>query len=989
MTTLRRPGGQLELLGEGIGPLPPPDDALAGLSEAQREAVTAADGPLLIVAGAGTGKTRVLTRRVAYLIDSARARPQQILAVTFTEKAAAEMEERVDVLTPLGQSNVAIRTFHAFGDEVVREFALELGIGAELKVLSTAEQAIFLRQNLFELPLRHYRPLGDPTRHVRGLITLFSRARDEDVAPEEYRDYARSQRALARASPDDTGLAEWAEQQEELAEAYGAYEALKARAGVLDFADQISLALRVLREHAASARRLRERFRYVLVDEFQDTNHAQFELLKLLCAEHRNLTVVGDDDQSIFKWRGAALSNMVMFREAFPEARIFTLAENFRSHQKVLDPAYRLIRHNDPDRLEVQLGISKRLWSARPEGPALEFLPFATASEEADGVAERIGQGLLAGRRPGDFAILVRANRDAEPFMAALAHRGVPFRFSGTAGLYQRAEIRLLLSFLYSLARPSDGPQLYLLAASPLYAFPPSDLIRAMEGANRRTTSLREVLERIAAGADENISPEGAAAAKRIVEDLRHFAGLAAERTTGEVLYMFLERSGTLGQIAKAESATAEDQAKNIAKFFAIVRSVGLALPVDRVPFFVDQIDLLVEAGDDPATAEAETSEDAVSILTVHKAKGLEFPVVFVGSCTRGRFPVTQRAEALELPAQLAKDRLPAGDYHEQEERRLFYVAMTRAQHELYFSAARDYGQQRPRRPSPFVAEALGPLAAAPARPETTAAVLARFAPSEALPQALAPIPDEEIVTISRQALEDYWACPLRYRYAHVLRLPIPLHPAAMYGAALHRAVADYYARKLSGQSASLESVQETFRAAWVAEGFLSAEHAAGRLQQGLETLAAFYVRAESDGSLPEFVERPFSFLAGTNRVTGRWDAVEAEDGEPAGIVDWKSSDVRDQRVADARARESVQLDVYALAFRRAFARLPARVSLHFLESGLTGSAVKTEQDLAKTIELIAVAGQGIRRRNYTPHPSIENCTTCAFANICPAAVRA
>jgi len=414
----RRPD-QLELISGTVGPIEISGDPLADLTDAQRDAVIHGDGPVLIVAGAGTGKTRVLTRRVAHLIASGRARPQEILAVTFTEKAAAEMEERVDLLTPLGQSNVAIATFHAFGDQIVREFALELGIGSELRVLSDAEQAIFLRAHLFELPLRHYRPLGDPTRHLRSLITLFSRARDEDVSPEEYRAYAKAQRQHSEANPDDTGLAESSEQQEELAEAYAAYEALKARNGVLDFADQISLALRILREHPAAARRLRQRYRFVLVDEFQDTNHAQFEVLQLLCGEHRNITVVGDDDQSIFKWRGAALSNMVMFREAFPEAKVVTLTQNFRSHQRILDAAYRLIRHNDPDRLEVQLGISKRIWSTRDEGTAAEFLPFATASDEADSVAERIAHGMATGRDAGEFAILVRANRDAEPFMTA------------------------------------------------------------------------------------------------------------------------------------------------------------------------------------------------------------------------------------------------------------------------------------------------------------------------------------------------------------------------------------------------------------------------------------------------------------------------------------------------------------------------------------------------------------------------------------------
>jgi DNA helicase-2/ATP-dependent DNA helicase PcrA len=985
--TTARPD-QLELIASGLEPLEIAGDPLADLTEPQRDAVTHGEGPLLIVAGAGTGKTRVLTRRVAHLIAAGRARPQEILALTFTERAAAEMEERVDLLTPLGQSNVAISTFHAFGDEIVREFALELGIGSELKVLSDAEQAIFLRAHLFDLPLRHYRPLGDPTRHLRSLITLFSRARDEDVSPPEYRAYAVRQLELSRANPDDTGLAELAEQQDELADAYAAYEALKARAGVLDFADQISLALRIFREHPAAARRVRDRYRYVLVDEFQDTNHAQFELLEHLCVAHRNLTVVGDDDQSIFKWRGAALSNMVMFRERFPEARVVTLTQNFRSHQRILDPAYRLIRHNDPDRLEVQLGISKRIWSTRPEGRPAEFLPFGTVSDEADAIAERIAEGLAAGRVPGDFAILVRANRDAEPYMTALAHRGIPYRFSGSAGLYQRGEIKLLLAFLYAIARPSESQQLYLLAASPLYGFPNADLVRALEGANRRTTTLREVLERIADGGDESISAEGVDAARRVVADLHAFTALAGERPTGEVLYEFLKRSGTLEQLARAESSTAEEQAKNIAKFFTIVRSVGQTLAVDRVPFFVDAIALLVEAGDDPATADVDLSADAVSILTVHKAKGLEFDTVFVASCTKGRFPVSQRGDPLELPADLGKDRLPLGDYHEQEERRLFYVAMTRAKNELYFTAARDYGQVRPRRPSPFVAEALGPLVLPTLRPQTPVSVIARFAPSDVAGQALEPIPDHEIVTVSRQGLEDYWTCPLRFKFAHVLRLPVPLHQTAMYGAALHRAVAGYYAKRLAGQAVSVAELKESFRAAWVAEGFLSAEHAAGRLEQGMKTLEAFYLRAEGNGALPDFVERPFSFMVGMNRITGRFDAVESDGAERATIVDWKSSDVRDQRVANMRARESDQLEVYALAFRRAFGRLPAGVALHFLESGIVGSAVKTESDLRDTLDRITAAAQGIRRRDYTAKPSLTSCGTCTFADICPSAVR-
>jgi DNA helicase-2/ATP-dependent DNA helicase PcrA len=371
----------------------------------------------------------------------------------------------------------------------------------------------------------------------------------------------------------------------------------------------------------------------------------------------------------------------------------------------------------------------------------------------------------------------------------------------------------------------------------------------------------------------------------------------------------------------------------------------------------------------------------------VHKAKGLEFPVVFVGSCTRGRFPVAQRGDPLELPAALAKDRLPAGDYHEQEERRLLYVAMTRARDELRFTAARDYGHLRPRRPSPFIAEALGPLAAPPVRPESPASVLARFAPSEEPTATLAPIPDEEIVTISRQALEDYLECPLKFKYGHVLRLPVPADPSAMYGAALHRAVAEYHLRRVAGEAVTLERLETVFRAAWVAEGFLSSDHAEQRLAQGLRVIQAFLVREEHRRGVAEAVERPFSFLLGRDRITGRWDLVERED-TGAVVIDYKSSDVWNPRLADERARASLQLDVYAVAYRRAFGEVPRRLELRFLESGLAGRVSKTEDDLQRTAETISSAARSIRARDYTPKPGPFTCGVCAYRDACPSAFR-
>jgi DNA helicase-2/ATP-dependent DNA helicase PcrA len=338
------------------------DRILEDLSPAKREAVLHGEGPLLIIAGAGTGKTRVLTRRIAHLISSKRVRPEEILALTFTEKAAVEMAERVDRLIPYGYAETWIGTFHAFGDRILREAALEAGLNPEFRVLTRPEQIIFLRERLWRLPLQRFRPLGDPTRHLGALLGLVSRAKDEDVSPARYRAWAEAWAAAAATADDATR--DTAARQLELAAFYESYQALLDEAGVVDFGDQIHRALTLLRERPALLAGLRERYRYVLVDEFQDTNHAQLELVRMLAGEGRpNITVVGDDDQAIYRWRGAAAANLLAFRRLYPGAREVVLTDNHRSTQQVLDASARLISYNNPYRLEAVAGIDKRLRS--------------------------------------------------------------------------------------------------------------------------------------------------------------------------------------------------------------------------------------------------------------------------------------------------------------------------------------------------------------------------------------------------------------------------------------------------------------------------------------------------------------------------------------------------------------------------------------------------------------------------------------------------
>ena len=946
------------------------------LDDEQRAAVEHGEGPLLIVAGAGTGKTTVIARRIAHLIATRQARPSEILALTFNDKAAAEMQERVDVLVPYGYADVTIRTFHSFGEEVLSGHGMEIGIAPGFHILDSTAQALFLAEHLDELGLDRYAPLSDPTKYLRLLATHFHRAKDEPAWPEDL------ERNAERLEGDER------DRELELAGAYRRYNALLWKSGFVDFGDLLALTMRLFDQSPATLRRFQERFRFVLVDEFQDTNPVQFTMVRRLTATHRNLVVVGDDDQSIYRFRGAHLKNILEFREHFPDTKEIVLRRNYRSTREILAVSRRLIQVNR-ERLETRYGISKEL-ATDATGPPARYREFATEAEESGWVAKEIATAIESGRRrPRDFAILVRTNKHAEPFLRALEEHGVPYYFSGSRGLFQRPEVKELVALLHSLSPESRPEHLYLLAAEG-YGVNEDDLALLVPRLRVDPVRFGTLLERASRGAaGTEISEDGRERLAAMMGDLRELREFAKGRRTGEVLYHYLELRGLLRRLVASPSFEDEGRARNIVKFFSIVRSFERVALADRVPLFLRHLDAIQDYGEDPAVAEIDASSDVMQVLTIHKAKGLEFPVVFLVQLAADRFPTRYRSRGPRLPVDRSGDDASESESHREEERRLCYVALTRAKEELTVTFARDYGAigDRERKPSPFLLEAfdLGrPVSARQRRRALEDLEIHRPGEAPALQISPGRPVSHDPLALSYQRLEDYETCPLKYRFLHEISVdPILTRDHRVnFGNAVHQAVAFALGRRVVGTVPTFEEVVAVFRAAWRSEGYRSEDHERRRFEQGVEALRGFMTREVEDGPVPTAVERHFRIKLDDLVITGSIDRIDERDGEVV-LADYKTSELEDFAKADAKARDSLQLFVYALAYRELTGNIPDRLELRYVLTGEVGSVVPTQGKLEATRARMQAIAESIRAGDFTARPSERSCSICACRPIC------
>lgn len=964
------------------------------LNAEQLQAVTHGDGPLLIIAGAGTGKTTVITQRIQHLILDKKVNPSNILALTFTEKAAQEMETRTDEILPYGYSQMWIETFHAFCDRILRQEAIHIGLDPHFRLMTEAETMLFIRKHLFEFELDYFRPMGNPMKFLQGMLTHFSRLRDDDITPEQYLEFAKKRE---KQKPVDAADELEIRKTMELAKAYVLYESLKAKEGMMDFSNLITNTLRLLRERPNVLKRYQELFKYILVDEFQDTNYAQNELAILLSGDKKNITVVGDDDQSIYRWRGAALANMMQFRSHFPNAKIITLTQNYRSTQTILDSAYKLIQFNNPDRLEVKENINKRLISGREiKGEEIEFLYANRVEDEAEEVAKKIKAEVKKTNRPfNEFAILVRANDHAQPFQRALDRMKIPYQFLGPGHLFQQEEIKDLIAYLKVLANFEDTASLYRVITMPIFDLEARDVAALLNYSKRNNCTLFEAMEQ----AEFTIlTKNGNEKITRILAMIKRHLEKISKEPAGQLLYYFFEDSGLLGHYLDPRTVKTEKEAQNVARFFEKLSSFAANREDASVFAVVEWIELAMELGESPMAAEIDwTRNNAVNILTIHSSKGLEFPFVFVVNLVTQRFPSRDRKEQIPLPQEVIREELPEGDENLQEERRLFYVAITRAKEKLFLTAARFYGEaKRERKLSPFIGETLGEAAIEAIvkkqiveDPGQQLSLLDMFNTTvtndeKKIPELETP-PLYTPTYISYSQLNTFISCPLHYKLRYIMNIPTPASPALSYGVSVHSTLRDFTTAMKENEPVTYKTIAEMLKKNWVPLGYSGKLHEQQSYKQAEHMLLDFAKKHLAEKTDTIAIEMPFNFWLDKIKIGGRIDRIDKLQDGRIEIIDYKTGA---NVPTEKKVKEDFQLLFYALAATEVkdtiLNRQPSEVvlTLFYLEANKKFSVTHTEDSLVLAKEKILKLVGEISHSEFHCTGGMM-CKNCEYKMIC------
>jgi len=967
---------------------------LENLNEEQQTAVVHKTGPLMIVAGAGTGKTTVVTRRIAWLIEQGLCKPDQILALTFTDKAAGEMEERVDQLLPYGYVDLHISTFHAFCEKILREFGAEMGLARDFKLLSELDTWLLMRKHFDRFVLNYYRPLGNPTKYLKGFLSHFSRLKDQAIDPDAYLSFVEDKLLdddAKQAGDDVSEKQRWSE----LARAYHTYQTILQEYDSLDFGDLILYTLKLLQSRPRILREVREQFQYVLVDEFQDTNHAQYELVKLIAAPSNNLTVVGDDDQSIYQFRGASLANILRFESDYPETTRVVLTKNYRSAQSILDQAHTFIQMNNPHRLESKSGLTKRLVAHSDSPGSIEHIHCSSLDEEVFAVVKKIIElkDQDAELTWNDFAILVRSNSAGDEFAAAFERHGVPFQFLALSGLYTKPVILDLLAFMQVIDHPFDSPSFYRCLTSPMYEIDARSIAELNLLAQRKGKSLFETCEM--AHSLVKLPVEVQTKLRDILFQLNSLRSSLQGKPATECFKQLVRKFGYIEYLNQKPEAEKMESFRYLDQFLNRIKSFESRNDQKHLHGFLAEFDHERDAGEEGSlSVDFDAGPEVVRIMTVHASKGLEFKHVFIVNLVDRRFPAQARAESIPLPEALI-GASEHDDAHLHEERRLFYVAMTRAKEGLYFTSADDYGGSRARKLSRFLHE-LG-YEKSNQTEKTTIHLFdvdrgEEFDRVTEKPVSI-PVPKQ----FSFTQLAAFKTCPYQYKFAHVLKVPVFGRWTLSFGKTMHNTLQTYFTTWLerAGKRQSTlfdapnpttgaipvseQELLDMYTHSWIDDWYENDTQREEYRKKGKESLKEYFAQFEQKRPSPLYLEQGFTLKFGDVILKGRIDRIDALlDGIE--IIDYKTGSPKTEKTLDTDARE--QLLLYQMAAIDVLGLKPKKLTYHYLEDNSEVSFIGTDDELAKLRQSIIDRVHLIRQSIFEASPGFH-CRFCDFSDIC------
>lgn len=966
------------------------------LNEAQRRAITHGEGPLLVIAGAGTGKTRVITERIRHLLQSDDSLSgENILGLTFTNKAAGEMKARVVRATGERGKKVTLATFHAFCESLLKEAV------PERLMLDKVDHWILLRRNLQRLKLEKYRRLADPGQFLNDFVDFFSRCQDELVSCEDYLRYAEglaAQLEIDRGGFDENTFQERAEEvalQREIARAYGASDELMRERKRVSFGSLITGAVELLETDAKLRGALQEKYRYILVDEFQDTNIAQLRLLELLAGEKKNIIAVGDNDQAIYRFRGASFGSFKLFLERFAGWREgqdstkfrVSLVENYRSTPNILRVATQVIAQNT-----VSADFPKKVLSAnKQESEKIRIVELENEHDEARWIVSELLRMRAAGRKWREFAILYRQHAHRHELVEELCRHKIPFVISRLS-ILDHPLVKDVLAYLRLLENPADDIACARVLAAPAWSLEPGDLARLAERARKEKKAIYEMLQ-----VPQGQLPFDAshAALGKLIEFVSEQRRTLHRRSARGILTDLLEW-------LEVSQRTSPQDRKYVKRLSEFAKEWDRKSETQGLAEFVEYLDYYGQAGG-TISLEDDIPGDAVQLMTVHAAKGLEFPQVFLLQINNKKFPVGERPRVFEFPATLMKEGEPAEQFHIQEERRLFYVALTRAENRLTLTTLtekkgkipvfiedllmdpaikrRDIYQMKPKLPeTPAIAKKLSsfagelllfPLSAEPPK------IFSRIADWALEFHPLTPEP----LTLSPSAVSGYRTCPQQYLFSRSWRLREGPKAVLSFGSVMHTTIKRFVDQLRRGVKLPFEDVARVFDTEWTSAGFEDDYQEQGYKQEGLEQLRVFYTSILTTPWQVLELEKSFELpLANNVTIIGRMDQVNSLGGKDVEIIDYKTGKPK----KEVDAKKDLQLSLYALAAKEIFEWNPVRLVFHYLQNNQIQATTRDAKQLDEAQKIVLEAASDIRAGQFPPNPGFI-CRSCAYKPICPA----